>query len=157
MILPRLSARHSTAIRRRRSSVHYRVFADALADLNPLVCYSIKANSNLAVLATLAAEGAGMDVVSLGELRRALAAGVAPDKIIFAGVGKQRPEMEFALATGIHSFNVESEAELHALSEVAADMGLTARIAMRVNPDVEAGTHRENRDRRQGNEIRRGL
>ncbi len=120
---------------------HYRVFADAFAGADSLICYSVKANSNIAVLATLGREGAGMDVVSEGELRRALRAKIAPDKIVFSGVGKTRAEMAFALETGIYAFNVESRAELEALSEVASDRGMTARTALRVNPDVDAGTH----------------
>src|SRR6188508_1980228 len=120
---------------------HYRVFADAFVGLDAEVCYSVKANSNLGVLATLAQLGAGMDVVSEGELRRVLAVGVAPEKIAFSGVGKTREEMAFALQHGIFAFNVESEPELRALSEIAAALGLTARIALRVNPDVDAKTH----------------
>jgi len=120
---------------------HYAVFADAFKDLTPLVCYSVKANSNLAVLATLVRAGAGMDVVSEGELQRALRAGAAPDRIIFAGVGKRPEEMAAAFDVGIHSFNVESEAELETLSRVANDLGRTARIALRVNPDVDPKTH----------------
>jgi diaminopimelate decarboxylase len=120
---------------------HYRVLADAFAGQNALICFAVKANSNQAVLATMARLGAGMDVVSEGELRRARAAGVAPDKIIFAGVGKTREEMAYALGEGILGFNVESEPELIALSEVAAGLGATARIAIRVNPDVDARTH----------------
>jgi diaminopimelate decarboxylase len=121
---------------------HYRVFADAFAGTqDTLVCYSIKANSNLGVLATLAKLGAGMDVVSEGELRRALAVKVPPERIVFSGVGKTCAEMAFALDAGIFAFNVESEPELHALSEVAAAQGATARIAFRVNPDVDAKTH----------------
>ena len=121
---------------------HYRVFADAFAGMTgTLVCYSVKANSNLGVLATLAKLGAGMDVVSEGELRRALAVKVPPDRIVFSGIGKTREEMAFALDAGILAFNVESEAELRALSDVAAARGLTARIAFRVNPDVDAKTH----------------
>lgn len=121
---------------------HYRVFADAFAEHpGTLVCYSIKANSNLGVLATLARLGAGMDVVSEGELRRALAVKVAPERIVFSGVGKTREEMAFALDAGIFAFNVESEPELRALSEVASGRDLTARIAFRVNPDVDAKTH----------------
>ena len=121
---------------------HYRVFADAFAGMpNTLVCYSIKANSNLGVLATLGQLGAGMDVVSEGELRRALAVKTVPEKIVFSGVGKTRAEMAFALDTGIFAFNVESEPELRALNEVAAGRGATARIAFRVNPDVDAKTH----------------
>ena len=121
---------------------HYRVFADAFSGCqDTLVCYSVKANSNLGVLATLARLGAGMDVVSEGELRRALAVHVPPEKIVFSGVGKTRAEMAFALDQGIFAFNVESEPELRALSEVAAARGATARIAFRVNPDVDAKTH----------------
>ena len=120
---------------------HYRVLQQAFAGLDTLICYAIKANSNQAVIATLARLGAGMDVVSEGELRRARAAGVAADKIIFAGVGKTRAEMAYALQEGILGFNVESEPELEALSEVAAGLGRTASIAFRVNPDVDAKTH----------------
>jgi diaminopimelate decarboxylase len=120
---------------------HYRVLTEAFAGQNALICFAVKANSNQAVLATLARLGAGMDVVSEGELRRALAAGVPASKIIFAGVGKTRAEMAYALEQDIHGFNVESEAELRALSEVASGMGATARVALRVNPDVDAKTH----------------
>jgi diaminopimelate decarboxylase len=120
---------------------HYRVLEQAFAGLNVSICYALKANSNQAVIKTLAALGAGMDVVSEGELRRALAAGVAADKIIFAGVGKTREAMAYALRQGILAFNVESEPELDALSEIAASHGAIARIAMRVNPDVDAKTH----------------
>jgi diaminopimelate decarboxylase len=121
---------------------HYRVFAEAFASMpGTLVCYSIKANSNRGVLATLARLRAGMDVVSEGELRRALAVKVPPERIVFSGVGKTREEMGFALDAGIFAFNVESEPELRALSEVAAARGATARIAFRVNPDVDAETH----------------
>jgi diaminopimelate decarboxylase len=120
---------------------HYRVFADAFAGLDAEVCYSVKANSNLGVLATLARAGAGMDVVSEGELRRVLAVGVAPEKIAFSGVGKTREEMAFAIQHGIFAFNVESEPELRALSGIAASLGASARIALRVNPDVDARTH----------------
>lgn len=121
---------------------HYRVFADAFAETpGTLVCYSVKANSSLGVLATLAQLGAGMDVVSEGELRRALAVKVPPERIVFSGVGKTRAEMAFALKTGIFAFNVESEPELRALSEVATELKRTARIAFRVNPDVDAKTH----------------
>lgn len=120
---------------------HYEVLAKAFAGQNALICYAVKANSNQAVLATMARLGAGMDVVSEGELRRARAAGVPADKIIFAGVGKTRGEMAYALEEGILGFNVESEPELHALSEVAHAMRKSARIAIRVNPDVDAKTH----------------
>jgi len=121
---------------------HYRVFADAFAGPpDTLVCYSVKANSNLGVLATLGRLGAGMDIVSEGELRRALTVKVAPERIVFSGVGKTQAEMAVALDAGIFAFNVESEPELRALSEVAASRGATARIALRVNPDVDAKTH----------------
>jgi diaminopimelate decarboxylase len=120
---------------------HYRVFAEAFAGQNALVCYAMKANSNQAVLKTLVNLGAGMDVVSEGELRRALAAGTAPRKIIFSGVGKTRAEMALGLEAGIRCFNVESEPELEALSEVAVSKGVRAPIAIRVNPDVDARTH----------------
>jgi diaminopimelate decarboxylase len=120
---------------------HYRVLLEAFRGLDPLICYAIKANPNQAVIATLARLGAGMDVVSEGELRRARAAGVPADKIIFAGVGKTRAEMAHALGEGILSFNVESEPELEALSQVARSLGRTASIALRVNPDVDAKTH----------------
>jgi diaminopimelate decarboxylase len=120
---------------------HYRVFAEAFDGTDAKVCFSVKANSNLAVLATLARLGAGMDVVSEGELRRVLAVGVAPEKIAFSGVGKTRAEMTYALEQGIFAFNVESEPELRLLSEVAEALGKHARIALRVNPDVDAKTH----------------
>ncbi len=120
---------------------HYRVFAQAFAGDDALVCYAMKANSNQAVLATLARQGAGMDIVSEGELRRALAAGVDPQRIVFSGVGKTPDEMAAALKAGIYCFNVESEPELAVLSGVASGLGLTAPVSIRVNPDVDAGTH----------------
>ncbi|MGE0054257.1 MAG: diaminopimelate decarboxylase [Hyphomicrobium sp.] len=120
---------------------HYEVLAKSFAGQNALICFAVKANSNQAVLATMARLGAGMDVVSEGELRRARAAGVPASKIIFAGVGKTRGEMAYALEEQILGFNVESEPELLALSEVAHAMRKTARIAIRVNPDVDAKTH----------------
>lgn len=120
---------------------HYNVFNDAFKDVDHLICYAIKANSNQAVIKTLAEQGAGMDVVSEGELRRALAAGVKAEKICFSGVGKTKAEMAAALNANILSFNIESEPELHTLSEVAASLGKTASIAIRVNPDVDAKTH----------------
>ncbi len=120
---------------------HYRVLAEAFQGQDALICFAVKANSNQAVLATMARLGAGMDVVSEGELRRARAAGVPADRIIFAGVGKTRDEMAYALSEGILGFNVESEPELRALSAVASEMGRTAHVALRVNPDVDAKTH----------------
>jgi diaminopimelate decarboxylase len=122
---------------------HYRVFSGAFADVPSLVCYAMKANSNQAVLRTLARLGAGMDVVSGGELRRARAAGVPGQRITFSGVAKTREEMALGLDENILCFNVESEPELERLSEVASSRGLTARIAVRVNPDVDARTHRK--------------
>lgn len=120
---------------------HYTVLSEAFAGDDALFCFAVKANSNQAVLKTLAKLGAGMDVVSAGELKRARMAGVPADKIIFAGVGKTRDEMAAALSEGILGFNVESEPELEALSAVATEMGLEARVALRINPDVDAKTH----------------
>jgi len=120
---------------------HYRVFSDAFAGIPSLVCYAMKANSNQAVLATLARLGAGADVVSEGELRRALAAGIRPEKIVFSGIGKTARELAFALDTGIHCFNVESEPELRLLSEIAVSKSRTAPVSLRINPDVDALTH----------------
>jgi diaminopimelate decarboxylase len=120
---------------------HYQVFADALADLDPIICYAVKANGNLAIIRTLADLGAGADVVSEGELRRALAAGVPPARIIYSGVGKTRAELASAIDHGIHQVNVESLPEMEALSAVAAERGKTMDIAIRVNPNVDAETH----------------
>ncbi|MFN3616087.1 MAG: diaminopimelate decarboxylase [Rubrimonas sp.] len=120
---------------------HFTVMDQALAPLPHMVCYAVKALGNLAVLRTLGRLGAGMDVVSEGEMRRALAAGVPGSRIVFSGVGKTRGEMAAALAAGVGQFNVESEAEMLALSEVAAGLGLVAPVALRVNPDVDAKTH----------------
>jgi diaminopimelate decarboxylase len=120
---------------------HYRVFAAAVADVPSLVCYAMKANSNQAVLATLARLGAGADVVSQGELKRARAAGISPDKIIFSGVGKSAEELALAVDEGILCVNVESEPELNSLSTIAVSKGRTADIAIRVNPDVDPRTH----------------
>jgi len=119
----------------------YHRFADAFVPAKPLVCYAVKANSNLAVLRLFARLGAGADVVSEGELRRALAAGIPPQRIVFSGVGKTRAELDVALSAGIHQINVESIPELRRLSAIAAEHGATARIAIRVNPDVDALTH----------------
>lgn len=122
---------------------HYTVFAKAFKGLDALVCYALKANSNQAVLKTLAKLGAGADVVSEGELRRALAAGVPPHKIVFSGVGKTAGEMDFALAAGIHCFNIESEPELEMLSARAVAAGKVAPVSLRINPDVDAKTHKK--------------
>ena len=120
---------------------HYEVFSEALAGMPHLICFAMKANSNLAVLKLMGSLGAGMDVVSGGEYRRAKAAGVPGERIVFSGVGKTREEMALALEGGIRQFNVESEPELLALDEVARGLGLRAPIAIRVNPDVDAKTH----------------
>jgi diaminopimelate decarboxylase len=120
---------------------HYRVFADAFSDVPSLVCYAMKANSNQAVIATLARLGAGADVVSGGELKRALAAGVPAEKIMFSGIGKTADELAAAVDTGILCINVESEPELELLSAISASKGRTTCISVRVNPDVDARTH----------------
>src|SRR5262244_2732083 len=120
---------------------HYEVFADAFSDVSALICYAMKANSNQAVIKTLAALGAGADVVSAGELKRARAAGIAPDKIMFSGIGKTAAELALAVDEGILCVNVESDAELELLSSIAKGKGRTARIAVRVNPDIDPKTH----------------
>jgi diaminopimelate decarboxylase len=120
---------------------HFKLFDDALAGTDHLVCFAIKSNSNLAVLRVLGNLGAGMDVVSGGEYLRAKAAGVPGDRIVFSGVGKTRDEIRMVLQGGIRQFNVESEPELRAISEIASELGLSAPIALRVNPDVDAKTH----------------
>lgn len=120
---------------------HFEAFDSAFANLPHLTCYSVKANSNLCVLGLLAECGAGMDIVSGGELHRALAAGVDPQKIVYSGVGKRPAEIEQALATGILMFNVESMGELDRISAIASRMGKTAHIALRINPDVDPKTH----------------
>ena len=122
-------------------SRHYRLFKDALDPMENLVCFAIKSLSNVAVLKLLGDLGAGMDVVSAGEYLRARAAGVPGERIVFSGVGKTREEMRIALQGGIRQFNVESEPELRALSEVAVSLGVKAPITVRVNPDVDAKTH----------------
>lgn len=119
----------------------YRAYDDALAGAPHLVCFAVKANSNLGVLNLLARLGAGFDIVSRGELERVLAAGGDPHKVVFSGVGKSREDMRRALEVGVHCFNVESEAELERLQDVAAGMGVKAPVSLRVNPDVDAGTH----------------
>lgn len=119
----------------------YRAYADALQGMPHLVCFAVKANSNIGVLNVLARLGAGFDIVSRGELERVLSAGGTPDKIVFSGVGKSRDDMRRALEVGVHCFNVESTDELERLQLVAAELGKTAAISLRVNPDVDAGTH----------------
>jgi len=120
---------------------HYRVFGDAFADVRALICYAMKANSNQAVIATLARLGSGADVVSGGELKRALAAGIPPDRIMFSGVGKSAPELAAAVDAGILCVNVESESELELLSAIATGKGRTANVSVRVNPDIDPKTH----------------
>jgi len=119
----------------------YREFDDGLAGVDHLVCYAVKANSNLAVLDILARLGAGFDIVSGGELARVLAAGGRPDRIIFSGVGKSHAEIAAALSAGIHCFNLESEPELERVNALAGKAGMRARISLRINPDVDARTH----------------
>jgi diaminopimelate decarboxylase len=120
---------------------HYKVFAGAFAGIDALVCYAMKANSNQAVIATLARLGAGADVVSGGELKRALRAGVPHDKIMFSGIGKTADELALAVDEDILCINVESEPELELLSSIAAGKGRNAAVSVRVNPDIEAKTH----------------
>lgn len=144
--LPRIAAEVGTPVyiySRATLTRHYTVFANAFkkAGLRATICFAVKANSNVAVIGLLGSLGAGADVVSEGELRRALAAGIPPERIVFSGVGKSASELRFALETGIHEINVESESELRLLSSIAEDLGVSAEIAIRVNPDVDAKTH----------------
>src|ERR1035441_8852550 len=120
---------------------NYRAYDDSFGDLPHSICYSVKANSSLAVLALLAKAGAGFDIVSGGELFRVLQAGGDPSRVVFSGVGKTAAEVEYALASGIHSFNCESEAELALIDAMAARHGVKAGFSIRVNPDVDAVTH----------------
>ncbi|MCG8415441.1 MAG: diaminopimelate decarboxylase, partial [Pseudomonadales bacterium] len=120
---------------------HYKVYEQALADMPHLICYAVKANSNLAVLNLLARLGSGFDIVSGGELERVLAAGGDAAKVIFSGLGKSHQEIEKSLEHGIHCFNVESSAELDRINDIASSHGVRAPISLRVNPDVDAGTH----------------
>jgi diaminopimelate decarboxylase len=122
---------------------HYRVFKEAFGALDTLICYSVKANSNQAIIRSLVEEGSGLDVVSEGELRRGLAAGCPPERIVFAGVGKTAREIAFAIDTGILCFNVESEPELKLISDIATAKGRTAAVSIRINPDIDAKTHRK--------------
>ena len=120
---------------------HWRAFDEALSNRPHLICYAVKANSNIALLNVLARLGSGFDIVSEGELRRVLKAGGDPAKVVFSGVGKRQDEMSFALQQGIRCFNVESEQELYNLNRVAAEMNRVAPVSFRVNPDVDAKTH----------------
>ncbi len=119
----------------------YREYAEPLADMPHKICYAVKANSNLGVLNVLAEQGAGFDIVSIGELERVIAAGGDPGKVVFSGVGKQEHEIRRALEAGVMCFNIESIPELDRLQDIAADMGKTANISLRVNPNVDAKTH----------------
>ena len=142
--LSRLAQRHGTPLyvySRATLERHWHAFDDALGDLPHLVCYAVKANSNLAVLDVLARLGSGFDIVSVGELERVLRAGGDPSRVVFSGVGKRADEMATALAAGIRCFNVESGAELERLNTVAGQAGIRAPLSLRVNPDVDAGTH----------------
>src|SRR6266704_2959533 len=122
---------------------HFQKLDRAMAGLDHLICFAVKANSNRSVLRTLARLGSGFDIVSGGELQRVIAAGGDPGRCAFAGVGKSEPEIEFALKQGVYSFNVESEPELERINRIAARLKKTAPVAVRVNPNVEAGTHKK--------------
>ncbi|MGI8958457.1 MAG: diaminopimelate decarboxylase [Bryobacteraceae bacterium] len=142
--LPAIAEAHGTpayVYSKRAIISRFREYENALAGLPHRICFSVKANSNLAVLSTLARAGTGFDIVSGGELHRVLAAGGKADSMVFSGVGKTQPEIRFALEAGIHSFNCESEAEIELISEIAISLHRTASIAIRVNPDVDAATH----------------
>ena len=139
-----LAAQYGTPLyvySRKAFEAHYLAYADAVKGKDALVCYAMKANSNLAVLNVLAKLGAGFDIVSQGELERVLQAGGDADKVVFSGVAKTANEMQFALEKGVHCFNVESSMELERLNEVAMEMGVQAPVSLRVNPDVDAQTH----------------
>ncbi|RRV89935.1 diaminopimelate decarboxylase [Stutzerimonas stutzeri] len=142
--LPALAQRFGTptyVYSRAHIEAQYRAYSDALEGMPHLVCFAVKANSNLGVLNVLARLGAGFDIVSRGELERVLAAGGEPGRIVFSGVGKTRDDMRRALEVGVHCFNVESTDELERLQQVAAELGMKAPVSLRVNPDVDAGTH----------------
>ena len=142
--LPEIAAHHGTpcfVYSRATLERHFRVYEEAMGELPHLICYAVKANSNLAVLNLLARQGAGFDIVSGGELQRVLAAGGDASKVIFSGLGKTAGEMEQALEAGIHCFNIESPAELDRLNAIAMARGEKAPISLRVNPDVDAGIH----------------
>ena len=143
--LPTLSQEHGTPLfvySKATLCEHYDRMADAFSPLKPLLCYAVKSNANLSVLRLLGERGAGMDVVSGGELHRALSAGIDPAKCVYAGVGKTDPEIRYALESGIGSLNVESEQELEATAHIAKELGIPAPITVRVNPDVDPETHR---------------
>jgi len=127
----------------RTLSHHFQKLDEAMAGVDHLICFAVKSNSNLSVLRALAALGSGFDIVSSGELQRVIAAGGAPQKCVFAGVGKSEAEIEFALAKNVYSFNAESEPELERINQIARRLGKTAPVAVRVNPNVQAGTHKK--------------
>jgi diaminopimelate decarboxylase len=142
--LEEIASRHGTpsyVYSRAALERNYLAYADAMRNLDALICFAVKSNSNIAVLNVLARLGAGFDIVSGGELERVVAAGGDPRKVVFSGVGKQSGEIRRALELDIHCFNVESQPELDLLSTVAGDMGTTARVSLRINPDVDARTH----------------
>jgi len=142
--LPELAAQHGTPLyvySRATIERHWRAFDSAAGEVPHLICYAVKANGNLAVLNLLARLGSGFDIVSGGELARVVAAGGDPAKVVFSGVGKTAEEMRYALELGILCFNLESEAELERLNAVAGELGKVAPISVRVNPDIDAGTH----------------
>src|SRR4051794_10633198 len=142
--LPRIAGEHGTPsyiYSKRAILSRLRSYRQALEGIRNRVCFAVKANSNLAVLATLAKEGAGFDIVSGGELYRVLGAGADPGSVVFSGVGKTEAEIRYALESGIHSFNCESEDEVAVISDVASSLGKVASVALRVNPDVDAVTH----------------
>jgi diaminopimelate decarboxylase len=120
---------------------NFREYKNAFSDLKPLLCYAVKANSTLSILAVLASEGSGFDIVSMGELKRVIAAGGDPGKVIFSGVGKRADEIAYALSQNVHCFNIESEAELHRVNAVATALNMRAKITFRINPDVDPKTH----------------
>ncbi len=134
----------------------YRALAQSMraAGLDAQIHYAVKANDHLAILALLGREGAGADVVSGGELRRARATGIPADRIVYSGVGKTEPELRLALAEDLGQINVESTEELHTLSAIAASMGRTAQVALRINPDIDAGTHEKISTGRAGDKFR---
>jgi len=138
---------HGALVRR------YREFATAFSEVNPLICFAVKSNGNLAVLRTLAREGAGADIVSGGELFRALRAGIPPERIVYAGPGKTEREIREALRAGIYMLNIESSAEAEVIAQVAGEMGIRAPVALRVNPDVDARTHQHTTTGKKGNKF----
>ena len=139
-----IAAQHGTPVyiySRATLERHWHAFNDAIGEHPHLVCYAVKANSNIGVLSVLAKLGSGFDIVSAGELARVIEAGGDASKVVFSGVGKKHDEIRYALEQGIMCFNVESEPELHRINQVAGEMGVKAPISLRINPDVDAKTH----------------